>query len=154
MKTTSLSNPSPSQNRLFLLTAIYSSIGFTTSVLYQLAWNIQPCNLCIVQRYLLMAVFAISAFGLFSPIKARAMFLARAAFGAMFVLATYHLFVQMQILTDPCAVPQQIASLKDFRALLTSPAPCSAISWTILGIPPPAYNAAFSLITIFCSFKT
>ncbi|MGE3954468.1 MAG: disulfide bond formation protein B [Parachlamydiales bacterium] len=63
------------------------------------------------------------------------------------VIATYHLFVQLGWIADPCQVSCQVNSLDDFWSVLTRPVTC-ATGPKVLGLPLPAYSAALAVTVL------
>ena len=75
-----------------------------------------------------------------------------ATFISLFCIAMYHIAVQTGLVVDPCTIPQNIKTLEKYRALLSSPPPCSKVTLSFFGVPMPWLNAtvglAFSLALI------
>ncbi len=138
-------------NRLFLASLLISSTLLFSSYVYELIWDIKPCNLCILQRISIAGILIISLIGYLSPTKLLLIRVVIIPISFCFLLAGYHWLVQAGILNDPCLVPKNITSLKEFKLALNSPLPCSSISWSLLGLPASAFNffTSGTLLTAF-----
>lgn len=71
-----------------------------------------------------------------------------------FILASLHFSMQLGLISDFCAVPQNIKSIEQFSKLFETPVTCSKIAWKFLGVPMSVYNAIFSgILFLFLVFQ-
>lgn len=134
-------------NRLLLMSFAFAIIALFFSFLSQFFWKIEPCRLCLYQRVPLFAIIPLSIFGLCNEIKLLPILLIRLAFCTLAILGGYHLLIQLHMIADPCAVPQSIKSLQDFKDILSqSHIPCAINAFSILGVPVSGYNLAFAIL--------
>lgn len=133
-------------NRLIFFCAIFSIVALSFSFFHEYVIGVRPCYLCKLQRAPMLAIFILSGIGFVSRFKFLSIRLIQLCFLATLMLASYHLTIQMGLISDPCMVPKNVKSLDDFRKMLDAPIPCSKISWSILWIPISAYSAFFSMI--------
>lgn len=132
-------------NRLLLICSAFAILALFFSFFHEYILGIRPCNLCKLQRAPIVAILALSIFGFITRFKDISLNLVQLSFLVAFLLASYHLLVQLGLIADPCIVPKNIKSIDDFRKMLDAPIPCSKVSWSLFGIPISAYSATFSL---------
>lgn len=117
-------------------------------------WNVTPCRLCYIQRWLLVALLGIC--GIYLLIRSR-VFVTGAIRSALVVLvcvSTYHWLVQLGFISDPCFLPKEVGTIADFRTMLQKPQGCSSIGFSLFGIPVSALNSiAGAMMILFPLFQ-
>lgn len=142
-------NQKKSLDKLLISLSIASLFILIYSYYQQLIEKVDPCFLCIWQRYIYFAVFFTSLLGYFQKYNS----FIRLALTALFILglglSTYHFLVQQGFVADHCIIGQQVNHIDDFMNLLEkSKEPCSKVNWSLFGFSIALYNAIFSFISI------
>ncbi len=149
--------------RLVPALIIAVSLGALAAALASQYWGgLQPCVLCIYQRY---AYAVAAAFGLLGLIagprtgaRRAAVTLAGIAFLAGAAIAAFHAGVEQQWWrgTDACHAPafDPNASIADLRKQLlgTKFVPCAEVPWSLFGVSMAGYNVLASLGLALASF--
>ncbi len=109
--------------------------------------KIEPCTLCLWQRYIFILIFAISPIGFIqrfnSYIRKILVFIFLMGLG----LAIYHTLVQFGWLTDRCVMTQKIENMNDFMKMLEKPhTSCATTGWKLFGLSASIYNGALSFL--------
>jgi len=139
------------------------SLGALAAALASQYWGgLQPCVLCIYQRY---AYLAAAAFGLLGLIagprtgaRRAAVTLAGIAFLTGAAIAAFHVGVEQQWWrgTDECHAPalSPDASIADLRKQLlgTNFVACDEVPWSLFGVSMAGYNVLASLGLALASF--
>lgn len=145
----------PNENKFFSCVGLFSFSCLALSLIQEFAYKIDPCYLCNLQRLVYIAIVVFCLFGYFISLKRIALTLISGAFLIGFLISTYHLFVQLGLITDICSVPK-VESLEEFQQLILNPSatkPCSIISWKFIGLPISAINALISALGTFVFFR-
>lgn len=140
-------------NRILLLCLAYAFLALTASTVVEFGMKIAPCKLCKAQRLIMGILGTIGAVGYWTSFKQPFYRLAQLCLMASICLAAYHLAVQMGWFPDPCKVPNNVASLDDFKRVLRSPPPCSVSSWNLMKIPATGYTLMLSAAVTAASFQ-
>jgi disulfide bond formation protein DsbB len=127
------------------LCGIFALVAFCLSMVAEYLWKIEACRLCKIERSIYAGILIFSTFGLWQRFKTLAKGVVLFLLVTLMLLSSYHLLIQWGLFTDPCAVPNDIATLEDFQKMLDSPLPCSKIAWQFFGLPVSAYNLGFSV---------
>lgn len=123
--------------------------------------GLQPCQLCLYQRYPHMAVIALAAaalaVGADSPLRTVAMALAGAVLLGGAGLAGYHVGVEQGVfegLASCGGVSSSGASLDELREqlLAAEPVRCDEVAWSLFGISMAGYNGIVSLLLAGLAF--
>ena len=145
-------NPRLSNGGLLLLLGAVAPLAVAFAAQY---WGgLQPCELCIWQRYAHLAVIAVAAIALLLP-PAKAQFLFTLGAGSLLLmsagLALFHVGVEWKWWQGPSACsggsligldPKEAA-----RRLMETPlVRCDEIAWSLLGVSMAGYNFLISLI--------
>jgi len=124
---------------------------------FQHLGGLQPCPLCVAQRYPHYAVLALGLIGLALPIG-RIRFVMLAAGIAYMVGAgygVYHVGVEQSWFQSSCATPIGASSLDELRAQIFD-APltrCDEVAWSLIGVSFAGWNAIVSfLLGLFCLY--
>jgi disulfide bond formation protein DsbB len=143
------------------LIAAASLLVLAAAFAFQYLGGLQPCILCLYQRYPYGVVIALGALALVLP-RGRAqsvlLGLAALAFLADAGIAAFHVGVEQHWWagTEACggtapAVPQNLGAL--MKSLEQEPVRCDAVAWSLFGISMAGYNflvalalAAFSAV--------
>jgi disulfide bond formation protein DsbB len=127
-----------------LVMALFATFSLLGAYYVQYKWHIMPCQLCIYQRYVLMAVITLS---LFSSLLSFLYPLARLALWCSFCLNTYQIGVEQKWWSAPAFCHRSIESkgntmndkmsavLNSIQSNAQSMPPCDKITWKIHGIP-------------------
>ncbi len=141
----------PSYQKIIIsLSLLFSLTALSLSYIAQYGWNLEPCRLCKLQRIPFFFIFVFSGSTFLPSLEKFSIRMLQVAFMTSAILASYHLLVINGVITDPCTIPSDIATLEDFQKILEAPLPCSKASAKLLGIPYPGYNAI--LTTLFLIF--
>lgn len=137
------------KDNLFIGLSIASGVILIYSYYQQLIEKIDPCFLCVWQRYIYFAVFFTSLLGFFKKYNAFVRLALTTLFTFGLGLATYHILVQLGLVADRCVITQQVNHIDDFMHLLEqSKGSCSKVGWSIFGFSITYYNVIFSLCAI------
>ncbi len=139
------------------------SLGALAAALASQHWGgLQPCVLCIYQRYAYLGAAAFGLFGLIAGPRARArratVALAGFAFLTGAAIAAFHVGVEQLWWTgtSECHAPafDPNASIADLRRQLleTDFVPCDEVQWSLFGISMAGYNVLASLGLALASF--
>jgi disulfide bond formation protein DsbB len=139
--------------RLFPLLLLAASLAVIVgALLFQYLGGLQPCELCLYQRWPYFAVMALCSVVLIAGPRATrgAVALAAGVFVVGGVLAFYHLGVEQHWFAGPasCTAPAlNASSVADLRAQLlgTPPVRCDEVQWSLLGISLAGWNLVASL---------
>jgi disulfide bond formation protein DsbB len=137
------------------LAILAASIGaLATAFIADHVFGLQPCALCLYQRWVYVAAGALGMAGLFLPLGARRAAVAVA--GMVFLggagLAFYHVGVEQHwwAQTAACAGTVDLRGLtvEQLRNALQTPPPkpCDEVDWTLFGISLAGYNVLASLV--------
>ncbi len=137
------------------LVAVVSLGALITAYLSQYWGGLEPCVLCLYQRYVYMAALAVGAVGLAvagSPAVGRwVLGVAGLVFLSGAAIAAFHVGVEQQWWrgTAGCHAPalDMNASVEQLREQLlnTRFVPCDEIPWSLFGISMAGYNVLASL---------
>jgi disulfide bond formation protein DsbB len=115
--------------------------------------GLQPCNLCLYQRWPWWIAGGLGAVAAFAPISATVRgwlcFAAGLSVLAGAGIAAYHTGVEQHWWQGPttCGAGAIPSSFADMQRMMATPiVPCDKPAWTLLGISMAGYNAAFSLV--------
>ena len=142
---------------LLILAASVALVG--GALLFQYVGGLQPCELCLYQRwpYYAMIVLSALALALGRPrISAAVTGIAALAFLIGAGLAFYHVGVEQHWFAGPTActgAPTGAGSIEDFRARLMAQQPvrCDAPQWALLGVSLAGWNLLASVaLAVFC----
>ena len=140
------------------------SLGALAAALASQVWgDLQPCVLCIYQRYAYLGAAAFGLLGLIAGPRARArrtaVTLAGFAFLTGAAIAAFHVGVEQLWWrgTAGCQAPafDPNASIAELRKQLleTTFMPCDAVQWSLFGISMAGYNVLASLGLALASFR-
>ncbi|MGE5146389.1 MAG: disulfide bond formation protein B [Candidatus Eiseniibacteriota bacterium] len=149
-------------NRLYPALVVLGSLAVLAAAFaFQYIGGLQPCVLCVYQRYPYGVAIALGVVGLLLPRgRAQAVLLGLAAivFLVEAGIAAFHVGVEQHWWagTEACGgaaptSPQNLNAL--MQSLATQPVRCDAIAWSMFGISMAGYNflvalalAAFSVV--------
>ncbi len=145
-----------------LLTLLASGAMLATAILYfQSHLGLQPCPLCMQQRYWHWAVVGVSALAwLVTRVQPRWTSWAIVIVGLVLLgsaaMGAYHVAVEQKWVVAQCDVaaaidPSQLV-LGDLPDGELRPPRCDEIAWSWLGISMAGYNAIISLLLALASF--
>ena len=137
--------------------ALVSAAVLATAYVSQYVFGLQPCTLCLWQRYPYMATIVLGLIGAavsHRPTARRAsVFLAAATFMAGAGMAGFHVGVEQGWWEGlpGCSMPaiDKDMSVADLRRALEARSevvPCDEPAWTFFGISMAGYNALVSLL--------
>jgi disulfide bond formation protein DsbB len=155
----SLAEPNPmlGNPRLIPAAIVAVCLGALGSALASQYWGgLDPCVLCMYQRYAYVAALVLGVIGLVITPRGRALkaliLLAAVAFASGAAIAVFHVGVEQQWWrgTESCYAPpvDLNASIDELRQQLLAkkPATCDQIPWSFAGISIAGYNAIASLV--------
>ncbi len=149
-----LSNSCVSYMAFACLSAASLAAAFTA----QYVFGLQPCVLCIYQRWPFAIVIALGALGMAfskasSCVRAAVMGLISLTFFANTAIAFYHTGVERhwwKSFLEGCAVPEMTGNITDVLAKIaaTPAVRCDEIPWTdpVLGLSMANYNVALCFV--------
>lgn len=128
--------------RSMFITSCAASIAvLVASLAMELVLNYPACQLCKLQRLPYLFILGISLAGVGSRHQAVLLRILQGCLILGFIFSAYHTAVIYGNFADPCASTPQLSDLESFKTYLELPPPCSALSWTILGIPASILNS-------------
>src|SRR5436305_5720808 len=151
----------PTSQRLFaVLLLIASAAILGSALLSQYVGGLQPCELCLYERWPYYAAIVATAIALLSggdrAIRA-VVALCVLLFAASTVLAFYHVGVEQHWFAGPSACTGSATGATSIEALKAQllarqPVSCDAPSWTLFGISLAGLNfIASALLTVACT---
>lgn len=142
---------------MFLAAAAFSAASLIIALIAQYFFDLQPCNLCVIQRWPFVIIIVLSLIGYFaegkSKIAATIMGLIVITFLSNAVIAFYHSGVERKwwkSFLEGCSVPQLDGNADQILAqiqMITKAVRCDEIPWAdpIFGLSMANYNVAFCL---------
>ena len=140
------------------LMAVISASALGMALMSQYVFGLQPCNLCVIQRYPYGIVIALGIIGFFVAGKCKKtstaiMSLIGITFLANSFIAFYHSGVELkwwQSFLEGCSVPELSDNIEEMMAQIqatTEVVRCDEIPWAdpILGLSMANYNVVFCL---------
>ena len=149
------------EKRMALLLILVASAALVgAALLFQYVGGLQPCELCLYQRWPYYAAIVLSLLALGAG--RRGMMVAIVALcGVLFLanagLAFYHVGVEQHWFAGPTACTGGVPAagdLADFKARLMArqPVNCDEPQWSLFGITLAGWNLLASIIlTLFCA---
>ena len=138
-----------SLNPVFLAIILLAGSCLSFSYLMEFWGGLEPCRLCLIQRYVYAVLLLISILGYGLKIKEfchRTMMLLLCL---GFLTSTYHSLVYFGLVTMKCSVStDNVEDEESFMINLTRSPSCSKETPPILGIPLPIINAGIFLICL------
>jgi len=133
-----------------------SVIVLGTALLSQFAGGLQPCELCLYERWPYDAMIVLALLALVSGKAVRMIVLVLAAliFAGSSILSAYHVAIEQHWIEGPTACTGDVAANSP-EALLRSlqgrePVLCDVVQWSFHGISLAGLNLAVSLV--LCAF--
>ena len=151
-----------------LLVAGLSAGALGGALLFQYAGGLQPCVLCVYQRWPHLVIVMLAGAVAFlhwnaghrrTPDHMVAVFFALAGVAALTGagLAAYHVGVEQSWWTGSagCSAPLEADSIDELRdRLLAAPmVRCDEVAWSFLGLSMAAYNGILSLFLLFLCIR-
>ncbi len=137
-----------SRSFLALLLLLITAAGLGAAYVMEYGFGLEPCELCLYQRYPYMAAVAVLGLGLFSGLPGPALALALLLYLLDAGIALFHTGVEAGIFALPagCAASGPAGSLAELKAQLLATAPrCDRPAAIFLGLSIAAWNALFAL---------
>jgi disulfide bond formation protein DsbB len=140
------------------LVALASAIVLGAAYISQYGFGLEPCALCLWQRYPYMATVALGVLGAlgggFAPVRRGSLQLAALAFLVGAGIAGFHVGVEQGWWEGlpSCSAPSMVSpdmSVEDLRRALEQRAqvvPCDEPAFTLLGVSMAGYNLLTSLL--------
>jgi disulfide bond formation protein DsbB len=140
-------NSAHNSSVVFFWIVSFVILGF--SFYQQYVEKIEPCRLCIWQRFIYLFVFVVSPIGLLQRYKSSIKIALFVIFTIGLFLSLYHWAIQMGWFADRCVISQKIENMNDFMLMLEKPkTSCAIIGWKFFGISISMYNAIFSFFSL------
>ena len=145
----------------FLLLLIVSAAIVGTALGSQYLGGLDPCELCLMERWPYYATILVAAFGWAATpapaIRRSAMWVIVLLFAASTCLAAYHVGVEQHWIAGPTACTGglgQASSPEELLKLLQArqPVQCDVVQWSIFGISLAGLNLIASLLLLAFSF--
>jgi disulfide bond formation protein DsbB len=145
-----MSNLTP---RLILLVVLLASVAVVGSaLLFQYVGGLQPCELCLAERWPYYGAIVIAAIALAAD-RRRALSgigLLALIFLASAGLAAYHVGVEQQWIEGPIACTGGTSGAKSTEELMKflqnqQPVRCDEVQWSLLGLSLAGWNVVTSL---------
>jgi len=137
-----------------LIVLLISAATLGTAYTSQYVGGLDPCQLCLYQRWPWWAAMAIAALALVPALPGKAqrflLLLAGLVILGGAVLAFYHAGVEYKWWAGPstCGGGTIPASFEDLKKTMNKPiVPCDTAAWTLFGISMAGYNGLMSLAT-------
>ena len=147
----------------FMLFLIASAAAVGTALGSQYLGGLQPCELCLLERWpyyiaIVVAAFGFAARGYNTP-RFFAMWLIVLLFAASTCLAAYHVAVEQHWIAGPTACTGGIGQASSPEQLLKmlqerQPVQCDVVQWSIFGISLAGFNLIASLLLLIYGFVT
>ncbi len=138
-----------SQRSVALLLLVLTAAGLAAAYVLQYGFGLEPCPLCLYQRYPYFAAIAVLVIGLVVARPAPALALALLLYALDAGIALYHTGVEAGLFSLPssCGAEAAADSLDALRAqVLATPIPrCDQPAALFLGLSIAAWNALFAL---------
>ncbi|SNB62176.1 disulfide bond formation protein DsbB [Arboricoccus pini] len=134
--------------RLALLIGAAAVLAIAAAFVLQYAGGLQPCHLCILERWPYVAAAAIAFIGAAASKPRLALVLVAVAMATGTLLAAYHVGVEEGLFTLPasCIAGQEAQTIDDLRAQLMTAAPtCDQVKAVWLGLSLASWNALLAL---------
>jgi disulfide bond formation protein DsbB len=149
------------EDRLALSLILLASVALVGgALLFQYVGGLQPCELCLYQRWPYYAAIALALVALAvrrRDMKATVVALCGLLFLADAGLAFYHVGVEQHWFAGPTACTGGVSAggdLADFKARLMArqPVNCDEPQWSLFGVTLAGWNLLASLgLTMFCA---
>ena len=145
-----------------LLAILFAAVAVIGAALLSQYWGgLQPCELCLMERWPYYAAIVIAVLALAVPMAGwprTALLLLTLVFVASAALGVYHVGVEQHWFPGPTActsngrAPQTLAELKQMLAR-TQVVMCDQVQWSLGGISLAGWNfIASALIAVFAFF--
>ncbi len=137
-----------SQRSLALFLLLVTVAGLGGAYVMQYGFELEPCQLCLYQRYPYMAALPVLGIGLASGRLRAALVAALLLYLLDAGIALFHTGVEAGIFSLPegCAASGPAGSLDELRAQLLATVPrCDRPAAIIFGLSIAAWNAVFAL---------
>lgn len=122
-----------------------SVIMFMGSIFADKMLEIEPCELCLVQRSIWISAFIFILLALFIENRILA-YIIMSIFIVSALVAFYHFSVQMEWIESRCSADLRGSSKADFFEALDAVS-CKEVTLSILGMPVTLINSIISSIT-------
>jgi disulfide bond formation protein DsbB len=129
-----------------ILVAICGILVLLASYYFEYVKDIEPCKLCLYQRWAWGLILGISLIGCFKllPYQSRVIdiFLTIALLIGI-IISAYHSLIILGWVKETCTSDYIPKSMEEFMAILKDPKPCSKVP-EVLGLPIPMLNLLIS----------
>lgn len=130
-------------------------VGF--AIFSQLQWGLEPCPLCIFQRFAFLGLGAVFVLGALLPTLQAGwryawMLLALAAAGIGISIAGRHTWLQLHPPEIPACGPpyeflrETLSTTSLIRRVMSGSGDCGLVDWTFLGLSMPAWSLAWFVL--------
>ncbi len=117
---------------IHIFIAIFSFCLFLISLSAQILGNMEPCQLCLISRYLFLLI---AIFAFFSVYYKYSKFILVFLISILFLFSLYHLGVENHWWNGPQSCISELPSLSNIDTLMeTDKVFCDRVNWTIFGI--------------------
>lgn len=127
---------------LFVLLT-FSTLCLLVSWGVELLFHVQPCSLCLIQRYLLVLIVLNGALGLFSQFKTSYAITCQILLVVLFLIGALHSCIQLGIIHNSCSLGTFSKLVRNYHSLF-----CPQKSFNIFNIPLSLFNSTGSLVSL------
>jgi disulfide bond formation protein DsbB len=150
--------PSSRSSLVVLLGA--SALVLAAALLSQFVGGLQPCELCLYERWPYDAIIVLTILALLSgsaPLRSTALILAAVIFAASSALAFYHVGIEQHWIAGPTACTGDLQASSP-EALLEKlqgrePVQCDQVQWSFHGLSLAGLNLVVSLALLGFSIR-
>lgn len=141
-------------NPLFLAIALLAGSCLSFSYIAENWGGLEPCRLCLVQRYAYLSLVLVGVLGCVLKAKESFRKIALLVLSAGFLVSAYHSLAYFGFIQTRCTSQiRGIINESSFIQNLSTPITCSQKTLSFLGIPAPTANALFFLLGFWCAYK-
>ena len=141
-----------SRRNILTIAFLAATLSLLMAWMGEFVFGLQPCALCLYQRYIAMVIILVAGLGAFqAPSHLVALFLGFAGllYFSEATVAFYQVGVELHWFKLPafCASSGAVVdSIEDLRQQLLAqpPVPCDQVAWHLFGVSMAGYNFLFS----------
>lgn len=148
-----------SKEQMTQVILLFSCAALVSAWAAQYVFGLEPCILCVYQRYLYTTAIFLLAFNLyFMSGRAQNLFLILTGLVLLTCagVAAYQVAIENQWVPLPkiCEASLLSGSFEDFKEAITSKpyVPCDKVAWSLFGISMAGYSLAYALFLGILSF--
>lgn len=134
---------------------VFSGMALIVSYVIEPFSGVDPCPLCIAQKYIHGLILLSSGIGILQSLNEDSCIrTCQILLLISFLVATVHCLIQFEMISDFCARPRNLKNIDLFKELLQqAPLSCQDQALKLFELPLPCVNALGSLSLFFAFFK-